>query len=126
MATIASRWPDLVQRRSVVRDARQQRIEATLEARSEVDGRHLRIGGSQVVVRLLFEPQPEAGAVPSPFNLTSALYHVCGTAPFTFECPHGLVDERACQVTWEAILDIQLALYEAILRWALAAKAAGK
>ncbi|NLF16327.1 MAG: hypothetical protein GX595_03605 [Lentisphaerae bacterium] len=73
----------------------------------------------------LFEPQPEAGAVPSPFNLTSALYHVCGTVPFTFECPHGLIDERACHVTWEGILDIQLALYETILRWALAAKAAG-
>jgi len=27
---------------------------------------------------------------PSALNLTSALYHVSGTTPFTFECPHGI------------------------------------
>lgn len=72
----------------------------------------------------LFEPQPEKGAVPAPFNLTSALYHVSGATAFTFECPHGLRGEKACQVSLEQILDIQLALYEAMLRFALAAKPA--
>jgi hypothetical protein len=51
---------------------------------------------------------------PSPFNLTSALYHISGAGSFTFECPHGLKD--GCRVSFEQILDIQLSLYEAMLR----------
>ena len=51
---------------------------------------------------------------PSAFNLTSALYHVSGATPFTFECPHGI--QGFCEVTHEQILDIQLTLYEAMLR----------
>ncbi|MBN2450886.1 MAG: hypothetical protein JXR77_10885 [Lentisphaeria bacterium] len=66
-----------------------------------------------------FTPQIEQGAVPAPFNLTSALYHVSGATSFTFECPHGLRGERACAVDHAAILDIQLTLYEAMLRHAL-------
>jgi hypothetical protein len=62
----------------------------------------------------LFEVKSEGGRNPSPFNLTSALYHVCGASSFTFECPHGLKD--ACQVSFEQILDIQLSLYEAMLK----------
>jgi len=61
-----------------------------------------------------FEARPESGKNPSAFNLTSALYHICGAASFTFECPHGLTD--GCRVTLDQILDIQLALYEAMLR----------
>jgi hypothetical protein len=61
-----------------------------------------------------FEVAPEGGKNPSPFNLTSALYHVSGAGPFTFECPHGI--QGACQVTLEQILDIQLTLYEAMLQ----------
>jgi len=61
---------------------------------------------------------PEVGAedqeMPSAFNLTSALYHISGTTSFTFECPHGL--KGSCEVTHEQILDIQLTLYEAMLR----------
>ena len=72
----------------------------------------------------LFEVQPEKGAVPAPFNLVSALYHISGASAFTFECPHGVQGERACQVSMEQILDIQLALYEAVLRLALALKRA--
>jgi hypothetical protein len=66
--------------------------------------------------------QPEKGPMPAPFNLVSALYHVCGTAAFTFECPHGIRGDTACMVSLEQILDIQLALYTALLRFALALK----
>lgn len=52
--------------------------------------------------------------MPSAFNLTSALYHISGATSFTFECPHGL--KGSCEVTHEQILDIQLTLYEAMLR----------
>jgi hypothetical protein len=61
----------------------------------------------------LFDAKPERGPRPSPFNLTSALYHVSGASAFTFECPHGI--EGACEVALEQILDIQLTLYEAML-----------
>jgi len=42
---------------------------------------------------------------------------------FTFECPHGLSSARACKVGFEEILDIQLVLYEAMMRHELAKKA---
>ncbi|HCO95656.1 MAG TPA: hypothetical protein DIU00_17205 [Phycisphaerales bacterium] len=61
-----------------------------------------------------FEAKPEGGKNPSPFNLTSALYHISGAGSFTFECPHGLKD--GCRVSFDQILDIQLSLYEAMLR----------
>jgi hypothetical protein len=62
----------------------------------------------------IFEVESEGGKNPSPFNLTSALYHVSGASSFTFECPHGLME--GCQVGFEQILDIQLSLYEAMLQ----------
>jgi len=62
----------------------------------------------------LFKVESEGGENPSPFNLTSALYHISGASSFTFECPHGLKD--GCQVSFEQILDIQISLYEAMLR----------
>ncbi|KPK37412.1 MAG: hypothetical protein AMJ65_14620, partial [Phycisphaerae bacterium SG8_4] len=58
--------------------------------------------------------KPEGGENPSPFNLTSAIYHISGASSFTFECPHGLTE--GCQVNFEQILDIQLTLYEAMMR----------
>jgi hypothetical protein len=70
----------------------------------------------------LFEPQAEGGPHPTSFNLVCALYHTSGATTFTFECPHGLVGEKACKVSLEQILDIQLALYEAMFAQALAAK----
>jgi hypothetical protein len=69
-----------------------------------------------------FEVRPEGGRNPESFNLTSALHHVCGAGSFTFECPHGLRD--GCQVTLEQILDVQLTLYEAMLRHEIDKKAA--
>jgi hypothetical protein len=69
------------------------------------------------------QPVPESGANPAPFNLTSALYHVSGATPFTFECPHSYAnDPQSFQVSMEEILDIQLALYEAMMHHALEIK----
>ena len=62
----------------------------------------------------LFAVESEGGKNPSPFNLTSALYHISGANSFTFECPHGL--KEGCRVSFDQILDIQLSLYEAMLR----------
>ena len=67
----------------------------------------------------VFEAKAESGEVPPTFNLTSALYHVSGAMAFTHECPHGIVDEKMCDVTFEKILDIQLTLYEVMMRAAL-------
>ncbi len=67
----------------------------------------------------LFEAKPEGGKVPSPFNLTSALYHISGATAFTHECPHGIREEKMCQVTFDEILDVQLTLYEVMMRHAL-------
>ena len=67
--------------------------------------------------------QPESGEVPAAFNLTSAVYHASGAASFTFEGPHGLADAKYCLVSFDQILDIQLTLYEAMLRFALESKA---
>ncbi|MHC4329252.1 MAG: M14 family zinc carboxypeptidase [Planctomycetota bacterium] len=62
----------------------------------------------------VFKVAPEGGKNPSPFNLASAMYHISGASSFTFECPHGL--KEGCQVNFEQILDIQLSLYEAMMR----------
>lgn len=62
----------------------------------------------------LLTVRSEGGKNPSSFNLTSAMYHVSGAGSFTFECPHGLTE--GCQVNVEQILDIQLTLYEAMMR----------
>jgi hypothetical protein len=67
----------------------------------------------------VFEAKPEGGKVPSPFNLTSALYHISGAMAFTHECPHGIVGEKMCDVTFDEILDVQLTLYEVMIRAAL-------
>lgn len=69
-----------------------------------------------------FQPQAESGPRPASFNLVSALYHISGAASFTFECPHGIDDPKACRVGLEEILEIQLTLYEAMMRFALDAK----
>ncbi|MFV2069182.1 MAG: M14 family zinc carboxypeptidase [Pirellulales bacterium] len=69
----------------------------------------------------VFDAKPEGGNVPSPFNLTSALYHISGAVSFTHECPHGIADKKMCDVTFDEILDIQLNLYEAIMRQAIEA-----
>jgi hypothetical protein len=57
---------------------------------------------------------------PPALNLTSALHHACGAMSFTFECPHGIGEEPYPQVNHEQILDIELLLYEELLKLALA------
>lgn len=69
-----------------------------------------------------FSAKPEEGKHPAPFNLVSAVYHVSGATTFTFECPHGIDDKKACQVSPDQILDIQLSLYETMMRFALMRK----
>jgi len=71
-----------------------------------------------------FSVTSDGGQHPAPFNLVSAIYHVSGATSFTFECPHGLAGQNACQVSLEDILNIQLTLYEAMLRHALENKSA--
>ena len=56
---------------------------------------------------------------PRPFNLVSAIYHISGATTFTHECPHGVGHEKACQASLEQILDIELGLFEVMLRHAL-------
>jgi hypothetical protein len=72
-----------------------------------------------------FTPGPERGEHPAPFNLTSALYHVSGAVSFTHECPHGHDRKKACKVTFEQILDMELTLYEAMCQFALERKQKG-
>lgn len=67
------------------------------------------------------EPQTE-DETPGPtryLNLTSALHHVSGAMAFTFECSHGSVGERAASLTHDQILDVQLLLYDEMLRYVL-------
>jgi len=94
----------------------QEEIRALSQLYNELmDKRKLPHGG-------VFTAKPEGGRTPSSFNLTSAMYHISGANSFTFECPHGLSEERYCQVTLEQILDIQLTLYEAMMRYELQKK----
>ena len=55
-----------------------------------------------------------------PFNLVSALHHISGTMAFTFECSHGTIgaDGRAPVATHGDILDIQMHLYQEMLKYA--------
>ncbi|MBN1674925.1 MAG: hypothetical protein JXR37_28040 [Kiritimatiellae bacterium] len=64
----------------------------------------------------------DGGASPPSFNLVSALHHACGAPSFTFECPHGVTDEKAYHVGFDEILDIQFCLYEAMMRDVLVAR----
>ncbi len=57
---------------------------------------------------------------PPPFNLTSAIHHICGGMSFTFECLHGSSGPRYPQVSYDQILDVQLILYDELLKFALA------
>lgn len=66
-----------------------------------------------------FEPSAESGEHPAPFNLASALYHTSGATVFTFESPRGIIDEGACHVDFDQMLDIHLLLFEAMMQHAL-------
>ena len=62
------------------------------------------------------------GVIPRSFNLVSAIHHTSGAAACTFESPHGLDVEKWPDKTHERILDIQLLLYEAMMRFELKKK----
>jgi hypothetical protein len=69
-------------------------------------------------------PGPEKGEIPRPYNLVSAIYHVSGAAAAALECPHGIQPPAPFpEFSLEDILEIQLALYRAMLRSALDMKA---
>lgn len=55
------------------------------------------------------EPPPQKS-----FNMVSALHYASGTMAFTFESPHGTIEDGA---TYEEILDIQLVLYREMFRY---------
>jgi hypothetical protein len=61
-----------------------------------------------------------------PFNLISAVYHISGSSGFTLECPHGVLGDKPCQVTLSQIVDIQLSLYEAMMKHELELKTHAK
>ncbi|MDN3690418.1 M14 family zinc carboxypeptidase [Cyclobacterium jeungdonense] len=48
------------------------------------------------------------------FNLVSALHHASGTMSFTFESPHGTLEDGT---SYEELLDIQLVLYREIFSY---------
>ena len=56
---------------------------------------------------------------PPSFNLSSALHHACGGVSFVHECCVGVKTAPYPQVTHDQILDIELLLYEELLRFAL-------
>ena len=64
-----------------------------------------------------FSLSDESGVVPPPFNLVSAVYHICGATSFVHECSHGLRDRQWKEYSLNDILDMQLALYEAIFKY---------
>ena len=66
-----------------------------------------------------FTSSPESGNPPPSFNLVSALYHTSGATAFTFESPRGVIDEKACHVDFDQMLDVHLLLFEAVLQHAL-------
>jgi len=70
----------------------------------------------------LFSMKPDGRKNSASFNLTSAIYHISGATSFTFESPHEIAGEKTCRASLEKLLDIQLALYEAMMRYELEKK----
>jgi len=65
-------------------------------------------------------PKEDGREFPPPsFNLTSALHHVCGAVTMVHECPNGVVDEPYPQLGHEELLDIELILFDELLRFAV-------
>ena len=71
-----------------------------------------------VAVSLHSYAQPPTSP-PTFFNLVSAIHHVSGATVTLFENPHGLEGPNALQTTHEAILEMQLGLYEVLFRAAI-------
>ena len=99
-------------------------LESQAEVRSLAERVYTLLDEDDLTHGGLFDPQPEGGPHPAPFNLSSALHHVSGATTFTFECPHGTRDASACRVGLQEILDIQLTLYQGMMEHALDLKRA--
>lgn len=56
---------------------------------------------------------------PPSFNLTSALHHACGALTFVHESSTSAKHPRYPQATYDQLLDIQLLLYDEMLKFAL-------
>lgn len=56
---------------------------------------------------------------PPAFNLVSALHHACGGAAFVHETPCGVRTPPYPKVTHDQLLDIQMLLYDELLRFAV-------
>jgi hypothetical protein len=56
---------------------------------------------------------------PPSFNLTSALHHACGAVSFVFETCTSAKHPRLPQATLDQLLDLQLLLYDELLRFAV-------
>ena len=65
------------------------------------------------------EPKEDGEKFPPPsFNLTSALHHACGAVAFVYECPVGTSTKPYPRLTHEQILDLQLLMYDELLKFA--------
>ncbi len=69
----------------------------------------------------LGRPPTEDGRMfpPPSFNLTSALHHVCGAVTMVHECCNGVLDEPYPRLGHEELLDIELILFDELLRFAV-------
>ncbi|MBL9212531.1 MAG: hypothetical protein JNL92_18875 [Opitutaceae bacterium] len=66
-------------------------------------------------------PKEDGKTFPPPsFNLVSALHHACGAVAFVHETPCGVRTPPYPKVNHEQLLDIQLLLYDELLRYAVA------
>jgi len=100
-------------------------LEVQEQVRSLAERAYALLAGRRLPHGSLPEARPDTCKNMDSFNLVSALHHISGAAAFTFECPHDVADEKACRVTFDEILDIQLSVYEAMLRFAMDAKQKG-
>lgn len=66
------------------------------------------------------EPDEDGKKFPPPsFNLASALHHACGGVAFVHETCLGVRTQPYAQVTHDQLLDLQMLLYDELLRFAL-------
>ncbi len=74
---------------------------------------------AQALPHMRISPPTEDGAKfpPPAMDLSSAVHHVCGAMSCNFECIHGFRDGTCA--THEQILDVQLILFDELLKFAL-------
>jgi len=65
-------------------------------------------------------PKEDGHGFPPPsFNLASALHHVCGAVSVVYECCQGVADKAYPQVGHEELLDLELILFDELLKFAV-------